>query len=68
MEWLVGTHAISSEPVQTLVMPTDAGTAALRTFVTAGDGTGSFNAGSFLVLEALLLDHANISYSPKLND
>jgi hypothetical protein len=39
MERLVGNHDISSEPVQTLVMPSNAPKAALKNSVAAGGGT-----------------------------
>jgi hypothetical protein len=42
MECLIGNHAISSESVQTLMMPSNASKAAFKNSVAAGYGIGSF--------------------------
>jgi hypothetical protein len=65
MERLVGNHDISSEPVQTLVMPSNPSKAVLKNSVAAGDGTGGFSGRSFFVSEALPPDHANTIYRPQ---
>jgi hypothetical protein len=68
MEYPIGNHDISSEPVQTLVMPTNAGTAALRTFLPLKTGQEVLALDPFLSQK----DYCQITRTPsnflKLNE
>jgi hypothetical protein len=66
MERLIGSHAISYESVQTLVMPSNAGTAALRNFVPL-ESELQILAAAFILFgsESFLPFRADVSYKPK---